>query len=276
MIKPSAAFFPFTYISADIARACKVRFGPVILYQPARGAVPEEVGRLEKQGEIVLRYPSTQSEDRLLQLARRFQDWGAMHEKASAAVKEFAESGFYNQEFAPEISTEILKGPKEQQHGPEPLFNAGLFLLLAQEYDRQTAELEKELSQTDKAARELFQGIKDGLEDYPGFSNGFDESVTAPDPGGYMTESRLRAWNYLLSSDPEPPAVLVTSSLAVIGVLKDRFDGMSAKHDNKENIVSSMFEQGEPGDGYITEIYEIQGCNRLVCLLVPDENNPEK
>ncbi|MCF8094724.1 MAG: hypothetical protein K9J79_05115 [Desulfobacteraceae bacterium] len=276
MSNPSAAFFPFTFISGHTARACSARFGPVVLYQPAKGAVPEAMTALEKQGEIILRYPVTGDDRRLAHLAREFQDWGGMHEKSSAAVKKFAENGFYNQEFAPEISTEILKGPREPDQDPGPVFNARLFLLLAQEYDRQTAELEAELSLTDNAARDLFSGIKGGMEDHPGFSPGFDESARAPDPGGYMTEPRLRAWHYLMAADPEPASLLVTSSPAVIGAMQERFETMSALERLPEDIELYSPKQGEPEDGYAVKIYKIRECSCFVCLLTCFEENLKK
>ncbi|MFO7931729.1 MAG: hypothetical protein ACQETG_01225 [Thermodesulfobacteriota bacterium] len=266
---PSAAFFPFTFIPQTLAGACRARFGPVVVYQPALGATPQSMKEIENEGEIVLRRPVTGDDRSLVHLAGQFQSWGGMHEKAAAAVKKMAEDGFYNQEFAAEIRNEILRGgPKEPEPEPGPVFNARLFLLLAQEYDRQTAELEHELSLTDSAAKDLFSSIKGGIDEHPGFSPGFDDSsAKAPDPGGYMTESRLRAWRFLLDADPDSPDLLVTSSPAAIGVLQEWYDSMSPVDPSSGQLQVSLSDQKDPDDGCDARFFLIRSCNRLVCLL---------
>ncbi|MFW6080771.1 MAG: hypothetical protein ACOC7W_02575 [Desulfosalsimonas sp.] len=268
MNRTSAAFFPFTFIPADVAGACRVRFGPVVVYQPARGAATQSMKGLEEKGEIILRYPVKGDDRRLAGLADEFQKWGGMHEKAAAAVKKFTENGFYNQEFVPEIRNEILKGgPKEPAADPGPVFNARLFLLLSQEYDRQTAELEQKLSLTDTAARDLFSGIKGGIDEQPGFSDGFDDSSRATDPGGYMTESRIRAWRFLFDADADAPELLVTSSPAAVGVLQEWFESLEPVDCASEELNGFESLRKRFDDGWEARFFMIRSCGRFVCLL---------
>lgn len=262
MKKSSAAFFPFTFISADMARACAARFGGVVVYQPARGCLSEEMAALEQEGKIVLRYPLTGDDRRLINLSRQFLDWGKMHQGAAGALKKFAENGFYNQEFAPEIKSEILKGLKEPAADPGPVFNARLFLLLAQEYDSQAADLEAELSQTDIAARDLFSSIKGGTDENTGFSHGLDDYNKYQDTGGYMTESRLRAWQYLMDADPESPEILVTPSPAAVAAFQEIYGAMEP--------TDMLYEHGQqalPNDGFGMKTYRLSEFNRTVCLI---------
>ncbi|MCF8110156.1 MAG: hypothetical protein K9J85_01570 [Desulfobacteraceae bacterium] len=258
----SAVFFPFTFISGQMADACTARFSEVVVYQPAKGVLPEQMAGLERDGKIALRYPVTGDDRRLRDLSRRFLDWAGMHEKAAAAVKKFAEHGFYNQEFAPEIKTEILKGAREPEAAPGPVFNARLFLLLAQEYDRQAAELEAELSRTESAARDLFSRIKGFEQEDTGFSDGLGTSARSPDTGGYMIESRLRAWLYLMDADPEPPMALVTSSPAAVGVMQETFENMEPLERFCEETRKTF-----PDDGFGMKTYRIPELNRKVCLI---------
>ncbi|MFW5908243.1 MAG: hypothetical protein ACOCR8_01270 [Desulfosalsimonas sp.] len=245
-----------------MAHVCVARFSEFTVYQPAKGAVPEQMVELERVGKIVLRYPVTGEDNRLIDLSRRFRDWAGMHEKTAAAVKKFAENGFYNQEFVPEIKTEILKGAKEPEAPPGPVFNARLFLLLAQEYDRQAAELEAELSRTDSAEKELFSRIKGFEQEDTGFSDGFGTPARSPDTGAYMIESRLRAWLYLMDSDPEPPMVMVTSSPAAVDAMKEMFENMEPMERFCEGTQEAF-----PDDGFCMKAYSIPELKRTICLI---------
>ncbi|MFW5975283.1 MAG: hypothetical protein ACOCP6_00855, partial [Desulfosalsimonas sp.] len=89
----------------------------------------------------------------------------------------------------------------------------------------------------------------------------------APDPGGYMTESRLQAWRLLLDSDPDAPDLLVTSSPAAIGVLQEWYDSMSPVDPSSGQLQAYMSARKDPGDGCDARFFIIRSCNRLVCLL---------
>lgn len=264
-----AAFFPFTFISEELARACHARFGRVAVYQPAAGSTPASMQDLEAGGSIALKYPVQGDDQRLADLARHFQSWGEVHQKDAAVLKKFAESGFFSREFAPEISTEILKGPKETEPEPDPVFNARLFLLLAQEHDRQTFEIENELASTDDAARKMFAGIRGRTDDSPGFSDGFGYSAgpRAADPGAYMTESRLRAWNYLMDADQDPPSILVTSSRAVIESMQELFENMERLDSPPEDLQDVLPAEGRTNDGLSLDFYKMGDCRRITVLV---------
>ncbi len=263
------AFFPFTFISEKLAGACHARFGRVAVYQPAAGNTPASMQNLEAGGRIALKYPVKGDDQRLADLARHFQSWGEVHQKDAAVLKKFAESGFFSREFAPEISTEILKGPKETEPEPDPVFNARLFLLLAQEHDRQTFEIENDLALTDDAARKMFAGIRGRTDDSPGFSDDFGYSAgpLAADPGAYMTESRLRAWKYLMGADQEPPSVLVTPSRAVIESMQERFENMERLDSPPEGLQGVLSAEGRKTDGFSLDFYKTGDCGRITVLI---------
>src|SRR6056297_630973 len=212
-------FFPFTFISWKWAQACIDGFGSAVVYQPASGCVPDSMESLEAEGRIELRYPVEGDDRKLTGLAGQFQSWGQVHYGNAAAVKPYAESGFYNQEFAPEIRNEILKGKKKDPPGPDPMFAARLFLLMAQEYDRQADELENRLNATRMAATQMFAGIRGQKtgDDLSGASDFFTSMSDAgrsvsEDPGAYMTEARIRAWTRLAEADPDLPVLWITPS----------------------------------------------------------------
>ncbi|MBS3731543.1 MAG: hypothetical protein KGY42_01440, partial [Desulfobacterales bacterium] len=168
----TAALFPFTFFSEELAHASHARFGAIVVYQPAAGQTPAAMERLAADGRIVLRFPVRGDERRLVELAGNYRDWGEVYQKDAAALKKISDTGFFHKEFAPEISTEIRRGTKPEARAPDPVFQARLFLFLAQEYDRQTAELQSELAATDRAEQEMFFRIRGGPEQSDRFSGG--------------------------------------------------------------------------------------------------------
>ncbi|MFW5936504.1 MAG: hypothetical protein ACOCS6_00450 [Desulfosalsimonas sp.] len=266
-----AALFPFTFVSEALACASHARFGPTVVYQPAAGQTPAAMEKLAADGRIVLRFPVQGDELRLVQLAGNYRDWGEVYQKDAAAFAKISDTGFFHKEFAPEISTEIRRGPKPEAPAPDPVFQARLFLFLAQEYDRQTTELHSELAATDRAEQEMFSRIRGG----PGQSDRFSEGNTGAsknpvkDPGAYMTESRLRAWHALMAADSDPPRLFVTPSRAVIEAVAEEDETLRKMDDPPEGLQIMSCQASGPDDGFKTEFYELGSRDRIIALLQP-------
>lgn len=273
MNKITTAFFPFTFISERWAARTCGHFGPPVVYQPSEGAAPAFMEDLDRQERIILRRPVHGDDRHLTDLARQYQNWGQVHQKHTAALKSFAEAGFYNQEFAREISTEIVKGGKEEHTAPDPVLIARLFLLMAQEFDRQAAELENDLTATDHTAQEMFARIR-GQGGVSGPDSGFSGNrigsggAAGPeDPGGYMPEARIRAWLRLAERDPDCPQIWITSSPAVVSAVDEHFETLSIAKRLPENV-QAAFPDPAAGD-FHPEIsfYEMRDSGRIIGLL---------
>ncbi|MBS0013219.1 MAG: hypothetical protein KFF46_04535 [Desulfobacterales bacterium] len=273
MNKITTAFFPFTFITerwADKSCAC---FGPPVVYQPADSAVPAFMEDLDRQGRIILRRPVHGEDKNLMDLARQYQNWGQMHQKHAAALKSFAEAGFYNQEFVPEISTEILKGGKDEPVAPDPVFMARLFLLMAQEFDRQAAELENDLAVTDRTAQQMFARIRGQGGDFgpaSGFladSSGTGAGAASEDPGGYMPDARIRAWLRLAERDPDCPQIWITSSPAVLSAVDEHFETLTIPERLPENVQAGLPDLSAGEFHPKISFYEMRDSGRIVGLL---------
>ena len=265
----TVALFPFTFVSEVLAHACHARFGTTVVYQPAAGQAPAAMEKLAADARIVLRYPVRGDERRLVELAGNYRDWGEVYQKDAAALKKIADTGFFHKEFAPEISTEIRRGPKPEAPTPDPVFQARLFLFLAQEYDRQTAEIQSELAATDRAEREMFFRIRGGPEPSDLFSGGHTGAPKNPvkDPGAYMTESRMRAWHTLMAADPDPPGFFVTPSRAVIEAVAEEDETLREMADPPEGLQIMSLQNGGPDDGFKADFYELGSRDRIIALL---------
>lgn len=267
-------FFPFTFISRKWAQACMDRFGPAVVYQPAAGGLTASMQNLAEEDKIELRYPVKGDDRKLTDLAAQFQSWGQVHYGTSAGVKLHAESGFYNQEFAPEISNEILKGGKKDFPDPDPMFAARLFLLMAQEYDRQAEELENRLNATQMAAKQMFAKIKgqNSQEDMSGTSEFFTSMPdtgrsVSEDLGAYMTEARIRAWMRLAEVDRDLPFLWITSSRAVIDTLEEHFEPLTPIANLSENVLSGPVDDFKTFAAQGTMFYKMSGSGRIIGLL---------
>ncbi|MFO7862033.1 MAG: hypothetical protein R6U41_12505 [Desulfosalsimonas sp.] len=273
MNKITTAFFPFTFISERWAAKTCACFGPPVVYQPADSVAPPFMEDLDRQGRIILRRPVHGDDQNLMDLARQYQNWGQMHQKHAAAMKSFAEAGFYNQEFAQEISTEILKGGKDEPAAPDPVFIARLFLLMAQEFDRQAAELENDLAATDHTAQQMFARIRgQGSDSGPaaGFSGDRDASggSAAPeDPGGYMPDARIRAWLRLAERDPDCPKIWITSSPAVVAAVDEHFETLAIPDRLPENVQAGLPDQAAGDFHPEMSFYQMRDSGRIIGLL---------
>ncbi|MCF8027391.1 MAG: hypothetical protein K9K81_03425 [Desulfobacteraceae bacterium] len=270
MNKITTAFFPFSFISERWAARSSACFGPPVVYQPAEGTAPAFMEDLDRQGRIILRRPVHGDDQHLTDLARQYQNWGQVHQKHAAALKSFAEAGFYNQEFAREISTEILKEGRDEVAAPDPVFIARLFLLMAQEFDRQAAELENDLAATDHTAQQMFAKIR-GQGGDSGAASGFSDhrvgSGAPEDPGGYMPEARIRAWLRLAQTDPDCPQIWITTSSAVIAAVDEHFETLSIAERLPENVQAGL---PDPAAGDLlpkTSFYEMRDSGRILGLL---------
>lgn len=216
-------FFPATFITQAAAAALNHRLGRFVLYQPIMGQTPRMLEHLSETYAIELRHPVIGKEAFLLELCQAYSSWGNLHQKDALRLNRLAGGGFYNQDFAAEIKTEVLKNKKgvasEADKKVDPLANARMFLQLAQEFDRSESEIRENLEKADHASRQLFEQLRgEGLA-----SGDFSASGGADDACAVMTESRLAAWSLLAKADTVPPDVFITDSRSVINAVTERF-----------------------------------------------------
>ena len=110
--------------------------------------------------------------------------------------------------------------PPADTHDQETDFSARLFLAVAQENDQATAHLDNGLKQF----KALEQGFLDSLvdSDAENFSrHSLGSEIWSEDPGAKHTPQRIRAWATLAAADSQLPAVLVTTSAAVVDTLME-------------------------------------------------------
>ncbi len=296
--------FPATFVSQDTAAAIHRRIGRFAVYQPVMGHTPAVLGGLFESGAIEIRHPVIGSEAQLAEICRAYNTWGDIHQKDALRLNQLAGEGFYNQDFAVEISTEVRARAGDRSSGkpatdfsgdaqkPDPLFNARIFLQIAQEFDRHESEIASSLREADNASRQLFEALRGGdaeaeTEAFSSLGKDPHPSASPDDSGAVMTESRMAAWTLLAANETAPPDLFVTDSRAVMDWLADRFPSMvliletdaASDPDTAERSLSGRFREllEEPslkaplvadvfscldrpaGDGFRMEIHAIPG-----------------
>jgi hypothetical protein len=186
--------------------------GPVVIYQPIKKRVPENLVRLTANGVIELRAPLTRDDDRLCAALAELIDWGRMNPGRSAAEANILRTAqpripFFDDTAVSRIRSELRRC--EAAAGPEldrseAQFNARLFLALAQENDLAGESLDQHLSH--------FQTLTTAFLEHLPEADGaaFNRQNRWPalgqeDPGARLTGQRMRAWATLAAADPTPP-----------------------------------------------------------------------
>jgi hypothetical protein len=217
------AYMPFTHLAASNARILNALVGPVVIYQPIKKRVAENLGRLTADGMIELRAPLTQDDDRLCAALAELIDWGRMNPGRSTAGANIVRTAqpeipFFDDTAVSRIRSELRR--REAAAGPEPdrgeaQFNARLFLALAQENDLAGESLDQHLSHFQTLATAFLENLPEA--DGAAFNRqNRGSALWQQDPGARLTGQRMRAWATLAAADPTPPELLITTSSAVI------------------------------------------------------------
>lgn len=231
IMKP--VYFPFTYINDTVAQDLYACFGQVTVYQPGAHDVPENMQRLADEGLLDLKVPVSGDEARLEALIKEYKEWGELHQKSDTAfLKAIGERvPFFDDTFSTELASQIKKIRDENysKEKPDILFNARLFLCLAQDYDLVQDGINRDLISVYEMEKKLFDGLTH--EDEMFFSKNTGSSLQAADDSGkYKIKERIEAWIYLMSNDMEMARFFVTNN-------KDAFDYIIEKAGDSQKII---------------------------------------
>jgi hypothetical protein len=225
-------YFPFTYINDTAARNIFACFGQVTVYQPIANKIPENMKMLADEGILDLKVPVSGDEEKIMALIREYEEWGELHQKNDMAfLKAIGERiPFFDETSPTELASQIKKIRNEEypEEVPDILFNARLFLRLAQDYDIMQEGINRDLVSVHEMEKKLLAGLTH--EDEIIFAKKTGDYLEADDPGRYKIRERLEAWTYLMSNDSDKPRFFVTCN-------RDVFDFTIEKTGDAENII---------------------------------------
>ncbi len=218
-------YMPFTYLRESTARALNNLFGPVVVYQPLKTHIPDDLVLLSEQQLVEIRTPIDKNNERLHSALVEFTEWAKMNPGGGAAGADYSsnmqgEIPFFGETAVNRIRSEINRclSPEIQPEESELVFSARLFLSVAQENDRAVNNLYQDLSKF-KVLEKGFLSMMEGADEAKFKRRLPGDSIWQEDPGAKQTIQRIRAWATLAAADF--PEMLLTTSPFVMETLLD-------------------------------------------------------
>lgn len=208
-------YFPFTHLSPRAAAALQAHFEAIALLRPFGGPLPPGMQALERRGFLKVWTPVGDDEEAPAAVLRRLQEWGQRHAGGAGPATAFWHERVTGGEpSAFELAARIKRRPTSANGASqaERLRAARVFLLLAQELDREEEELLQRLASHDQQNARLLEGLMGRAE--PGPSP--RESAGASPHETHRLADRLAAWARLFAERECPRPVLVTTAAAVV------------------------------------------------------------
>lgn len=211
-------YFPFTCIFDLSAETISAIFGQTVVYRPSSKNLPEIMQGLAKRGAIDIRIPVKRDESELDAILKDHKSWLNLHLGDKRGMTAFFKTHadkipFFDDTITAQIRADIRKKLRQKQPEtkPDPLFNARIFLDIAQEFDTQNQEINQKLFMVDKMQQNLIENIK-GEIDSSYIKNAENNLPGSYDPGAYMTADRIKAWALLMQHDQHGSGLFITDS----------------------------------------------------------------
>ena len=150
MIKP--VYFPHTYVPEWVAETLAGCFGRFTVYQPSGRKPPPEMQTWIDANVMEVRVPVQTEDEALEKMAKEFRAFAGLHDEGKnlkSAVLRGRQGGIpcFSESAASRIVSDVKRqsGPTPAEADSHPLFSAQVFLDFAQEFDRQSTELNRSL-----------------------------------------------------------------------------------------------------------------------------------
>jgi hypothetical protein len=212
-------YFPFTYIPESVGKALAACFGQTAVYLISGTKIPDNMQNLVREGTLDIRIPIEIDGKLLNKIYKEYRGWINTHQGTETAfLKTMAHKiPFFDENASSQIRAELKKTTRQiqPQEKPDPLFNAGLFLHMAQEYDLQNERLSQDMMDIDAMEEDFMKDLK-GEEDNDHARTMVHTAIEKKDPGLYMTTERMEAWTSIMLRDPQESRLFITTSRAVI------------------------------------------------------------
>jgi len=221
-MKPT--YFPFTYIPESMGKALSACFRQTTVYQISGTKIPEDMQELSRDGILDIRIPVEVNGEFLDKILKDYRSWINTHQGTETAfLTAMAKKiPFFDENASSQIRADLKKTGKQisPQEKPDPLFNAKLFLQIAQEFDLQKKGLGRNMMDIEAMEDDFMKNLK--WEDDDDHARAVARKVLEnDDPGHYMTTERINAWASLMLQDPQASGLFITTSRAVLEHLID-------------------------------------------------------
>ena len=217
-------YFPFTYIPKSAGKALSTCFRQTAVYQVSGTKIPEDMQELSREGILDIRIPVEVNGEFLDKILKDYRAWVKIHQGTETAFLAAMANKipFFDESSSSQIRADLKKIGKQipLEEKPDPLFNAKLFLHMAQEFDLQQKGLDQDLMDIDAMEHDFMKNLK-WEDDDDHARDVARRQWDKDDPGHYMTTERINAWASLMLQDSQAPGLFITTSRTVLEHLMD-------------------------------------------------------
>jgi hypothetical protein len=218
-------YFPFTYISEPVLEALSAFFKQIVVYQPSSLNIPESMQKQADSDLLEIRIPVKGDENKIDDIVKDYKSWANIHQGSKMAFFKTKPDmiPFFGESSTSQIKADIKKKEPKQQNEKKQdfLLNTRIFLHIAQEFDLQNCEINKDLLLLEKKTLNLIDNLKG--EDELSFKGKDREKALKIDyQSEYMTPDRIIAWTHLLQYDRDMSNLFITNSRSTIEHLVEK------------------------------------------------------
>ena len=199
-------YFPFTYIPKSAGKTLSACFRQTAVYQISGTKIPKDMQELSRNGILDIRIPVEANGKFLDNVLKDYRAWVNIHQGTETAFLAAMANKipFFDENASSQIRADLKKIGKQipAEEKPDPLFNAKLFLHMAQELDLQNAGLDQDLMDIDAMEDDFMKNLK--WEDDDDHARAVvRRQWDKNDPGHFMTTERINAWVSLMLQAPQ-------------------------------------------------------------------------
>lgn len=212
-------YFPFTYISEPVLEALSAFFKQIVVYQPSSLNIPESMQKLTDSNLLEIRIPVKGDENKIDDIIKDYKNWANIHQGSETAFFKMNPDKipFFDDSSASQIKADIKKRSRKHQteKKQDTLLNARIFLHIAQEFDMQNWEINKDLLSLEEKSVNLIDNLK-GEDELSFRGNDRKKALKIDHQSDYMTIDRIVAWTHLLKYDQDTSGLFITNNRSAI------------------------------------------------------------
>ena len=221
--------FPHTLMTESLIEGLQQFFQQITVLQASDARMPAAMIQWEAEAAIHILRPAPDNGE-ISTALQAFRLWRQQHQGGDVSIYRYMEENvpFFSAASVSQIKKEIRTRPlakpeHESKAGGDAaarLFQARLFLQMAQEFDVQNHEIAQNLAEQVQLEQGLFSRLKgNGAEPTSKESETLGAEFAKDDPFGYMLRDRLQAWARVMLSLKTEAAVFITSRRDVVEML---------------------------------------------------------
>ncbi|MBC2696517.1 MAG: hypothetical protein HF982_14825 [Desulfobacteraceae bacterium] len=218
-------YFPFTYISEPVLEALFAFFKQIVVYRPSNLKIPESMQKLADSDLLEIRIPVKGDENKIDDILKDYKSWANIHQGSEMAFFKTKPDiiPFFGESSTSQIKADIKKKKQKQQNEKkqDSLLNARIFLHIAQEFDLQNWEINKDLLLLEEKTLNLIDNLK-GEDELSFKGNNREKALKIDHQSEYMISDRIIAWTHFLQCDQDMSNLFITNSRSVVEYLIEK------------------------------------------------------